>query len=186
MSMYLHEFKYHNCTYDIITEIASKYGITVKEFFSGDLISASIILNSAGHTRILLSEFPGNCSSLILSNIQSNFYDHGISQYMKNNLNVAIEICLALRYGALFVSGTSDHMRNYLIKEYGFEIILGNLMNPHSGSLNYFLVKKFDCTIKEEHVEEEDIDGESFPIAEEIEDPDDIEMHRYFDSRINI
>jgi nucleoid-associated protein YejK len=176
--MYLYEFKHQGTVYNIITEIAGRYGITVKEFFNGDLISSSVTLNSAGQNRILLSEFPGNCSSLILSNIQNNFYTSEISQYMKNNLNATIEICLALRYGALFVSGTSRHMSDFLIKEYGFEVILDKLMNPHSGSLNYFLVKKFDYAIKEEHVEEEDIDdnedleedGESFPIEEDLED----------------
>lgn len=180
--MYLHEFKCQGTVYNIITGIAGKYGITVKEFFNGDLISSSVTLNSAGQPRILLSEFPGNCSSLILSNIENNFYAKEISQYMKNNLNAAIEICLALRYGALFVSGTSDHMSYFLIKEYGFEVILDKLMNPHSGNLNYFLVKKFDYTIKKEHVEEEDIDdnedleedGESFPIEEDLEDEEDL------------
>jgi len=180
--MYLYEFKHQGTVYNIVTEIAGKYGIAVKEFFNGALISASVTLNSAGQPRILLSEFPGNCSSLILSNIQNNFYTSGTSQYMKNNLNAAIEICLALRYGALFVSGTSRLMSDFLIKEYGFEIILDKLMNPHSGSFNYFLVKKFDYTIKEEHVEEEDIDDnedleddeESFPIEEDLEDEEDL------------
>ena len=172
--MYLYEFKHQRTVYNIITEIASKYGITVKEFFNGDLISSSVTLNSAGQPRILLSEFPGNCSSLILSNIQNNFYSSGISQYMKNNLNATIEICLALRYGALFVSGTSRHMSDFLIKEYGFEVILDKLMNPHSGSLNYFLVKKFDYTVKEEHVGEEHVEEEHVE-EEDIDDNEDLE-----------
>jgi hypothetical protein len=192
--MYLQEFKLRGNVYDKVTGIAGKYGISVKEFQNSDLISSSVTFNSAGQSRILLSEFPGNCSSLILSNIQSSFYSAGLTQYIKNNLDCAIEICIALKYGSLFISGTSGYMRKVLIEEYGFKVILDELMNPHSGSLNYFLVKKFDYTINEEPVieeeleEEEDPDDdpeeeESFLIVEDIEDPDDIEMHRYLDTR---
>lgn len=182
--MYLNEFKNGHTVTRTINDIASKHGITVNGYSSAGLISSSVIFSSAGSGKILLSEFPGNCSSLILSNIQSNFNGEGTSHSMKNNLNCAIEICLALEYGALFVSGTYNVMRDILIKEYGFEIIMDRLMNPHSGMYNYFLVKKFDYTIKEEPVIEEELEEEeSYPLAEDVEDPEDIEMHIYLDTR---
>jgi hypothetical protein len=168
--MYLHEFKLGGKVYDKVTGIAGKYGISVKEFQNSDLISSSVTFNSAGQSRILLSEFPGNCSSLILSSIQNNFQYTGITQYIKNNLDCAIEICIALKYGSLFISGTSGYMRKVLIEEYGFKVILDELMNPHSGSLNYFLVKKFPYSPEEDPEDEEDEYLEDEDLEEDTDD----------------
>jgi len=79
-----------------------------------------------------VSEFSGNCSSLILSNIQNKS-----SEYKERALNVAIEICEKMRYAALFISGTGEEFKYWAIN-HGFEIVINELYNPHSSNNNFF------------------------------------------------
>lgn len=160
---YLHEFKSKLTVYNTIIYLASKYGVTAGEFNSSDSITSSIYLANAGH-RSILSEFPGNCSSLVLSDIQNSFYladdeEIMVTKYTENILNLSIDICSAINYGALFVSGTSPYMKQYLMSRYGFTMVMDNLVNPHSGRINYFLAKIFSC---EEDPEDDDLeDGDT-------------------------
>lgn len=160
---YLHEFKNKLSVYNTIIGLASKYVIEAGEFNSSGSITASIYLSGAGHTSIL-SEFPGNCSSLVLSDIQNSFYFSNneimTTKYMENILNLSIDICLAINYGALFVSGTSPYMKQYLMSKYGFTVVMDNLVNPHSERINYFLVKIFSYNDDPEDEDLEDGDAE--------------------------
>lgn len=101
---------------------------------------ASIAVVAITGWRATLSEFPGNCSSLILSNIQNGIpcSMDSIDSIMK----FSIALCEELEYGALFASGTSEALRDYLVSK-GFEPVLEGLFNPHSISFNTFYVKKF-------------------------------------------
>ena len=138
--MYLSEYysTYDSKGKETLEDIALKHECTVREHKNSPNITASIAIYSIGRMSVL-SEFPGNCSSLVLSSIQS---------YCKNLpvftaiLDTAIDICKTLNYGALFISGTHTDMRTYLIDKYGFDVILDGLVTPHSSYINYFLVKK--------------------------------------------
>lgn len=141
---YLFEFKCGNPTHHKILEVASSSNVTISEnthielHYSVRLVSRTIVEQFA-----TLSEFPGNCSSLVLDGIQRYCGDHGISVGGDILVTAAINICKSLSYGALFVSGTTEDMRNIMRDKYGFETFLDDLYNPHSGRNNFFMIKLF-------------------------------------------
>jgi hypothetical protein len=140
--MYLFDFfdEDDDSVYSIVKSVAEKYNIATEPCLPGKHINASIFIRDYSGNQSLLSEFPGNCSSLVLSNIQG--YDIGGIDW-KNGVDTSIDICKALDYGALWVSGTSSNMKEILINDYGFEVLEDKLYNPHSKNENYFLVKRF-------------------------------------------
>jgi hypothetical protein len=106
---------------------------------TGTLYASLHIISTTGW-RATLSEFPGNCSSLVLSNIQDGI--HCSKESIDSILKFSIALCERLEYGALFASGTTGTLRKYL-EEQGFTPVLEGLFNPHSSSFNTFYVKKF-------------------------------------------
>jgi len=140
--MYLHEWygQIKPCK-KILDQIAESGGFSIRGEFSGRSIDSSVtVVHKKG--EFLFSEFPGNCSALVVSSIQSFSQFSSTSNFFDEIIKVSIEMSEAMSYALLFASGTSDVMRSILIEKYGFEEVLGGIMNPHSGRENYFLVKR--------------------------------------------
>lgn len=106
-------------------------------------ITTSIQLAYNDKYSFVISEFPGNCSSIILHGIQSKIFgdivDHCInSDIWKSIINIGIDLCKKLNYGALFISLSNEKCRDEVIKEFPFKCVT-EFKNPHSFKVNYFL-----------------------------------------------
>lgn len=139
--MYLFQYKEEEYVERIVMEALHKRELSVSEFERGIDINSTLYITSRSGLRVLLSEFPGNCSSLILSNVQSGLEDY-TDTYTKI-LEAAIEITQVMKYAALFITGTSSTMRKFLEDNYQFKCVVDQLYNPHSGKENFFLMKEF-------------------------------------------
>ena len=141
--MYLHEINYKSSVaYNRILKILNGYGISFETLNSGGYINYSIKLIFAGRGPVILSEFPGNCSVLILSEIQAFSMSSGFTALGERFLNAAIDIATDLSYYGLIISGTSTGMFNELVNKHGFTPVIEGIVNPHSGNTNFFLIKK--------------------------------------------
>ena len=140
--MYLHEFYYDEEISEIIFEAASNHKVETKTCLEGKDINSSIYLVDVEGRASILSEFPGNCSSLVLSDVQYRPDLMGTPAW-RSKILASIDICESLSYGALWITGTSDQMKDILVKEYEFEVLEDKLYNPHSYNNNYFLIKRF-------------------------------------------
>lgn len=134
---------------DTIEDICNKYSLSPYKNGSGDRgitysLAMSVVNKSSPMHRstVLLSEFPGNCSSLVLSELQSPFVIGEIA-IVKDFIKASLEISEFLRYGALFVTTTSIELRDFLKSEYGFNVVM-EMNNPHSGNNNFYMVKLFN------------------------------------------
>ena len=141
--MYLYEYKdeFAPRTKAVIDEILLAHDLQMLPW-KGGYITYSMLIKSSEY-KFVLSEFPGNCSSLILSNIQG-------SSELKQTVEFAIDVCKTLHYGALFVSGTSSLMKETLMDGFGFTIVVDGLFNPHSSYHNYFLMLSLNNKEEEE------------------------------------
>lgn len=139
--MYLFEYGEGPSIKLIIDETLSNDGIVVSSFYRGDADTNSCIYirNNLNH-RAKLSEFPGNCSTLILSHVQylSETKRDSFDDFVKSSMT----LCKVMEYATLIITGTSSKMKEHLLTEFGFEILLDNILNPHSNRYNYFLIKK--------------------------------------------
>jgi len=143
--MYLHEY-YHSSSHmrSYITKLAEEFGLVVADGNHGSKITSSIHISLAdADITSVLSEFPGNCSSLVLSDIQGGFCGNSLSKMSDAAVNFSIALCKYASYGGLFVSGTSDDMLKTLVRDYGFSVVINNLHNPHSSRSNFFLLRDF-------------------------------------------
>lgn len=125
---------------DELNSIAEEYNVEILGDVKGDYINSSVVLSKNGY-NVCLSEFPGNCSSLVISCIQNRTSAPPISDIMKASIKLAEH----MQYGAIFASGTDIDFRDWLAN-LGFEVITAGLYNPHSGSDNFFMMKvlKYD------------------------------------------
>lgn len=152
---YIHEF-YHKKLFeeveprDVINEYLGQVGFVAQpHIYTTGIASAIQIRPVDSDNAALLSEFPGNCSSAVISNITitSSTIVGGSYVSVKTPFKEAIlaaeHLCRKLRYAALFVSVADVDMKN-AIMDMGFTIVLGDLPNPHSGYINYYLVKVLD------------------------------------------
>lgn len=95
-----------------------------------------------------VSEFPGNCSSLVL---------HGISHFIESHPRITKRIfdfidafCEISRHSSVFISLADNKKPDYLKNEvgaFGFRPLIQNLFNPHSGNRNVFYIKTFKWAI---------------------------------------
>lgn len=133
---YLFDYKEDGLTTSAINSTLSRRGFRVdaKRTIISQLSISSCLFIDSDHGRFFLSEFPGNCSAIIVSEIQYRTKD--VREQM---IKAAIDIAHELDYALLFASGTSKDLKDQL-KELKFEEVLNNVFNPHSGSRNYFMV----------------------------------------------
>ena len=97
-------------------------------------ISSEIELNFRGK-YFYLHEFPGNCSSLIISHIQDHLY--GDESIPLGFIEIIKDFCIKCGYGCIFISLTDNFIIEKMIN-YGFKKVW-RIWNPHSESLNTFL-----------------------------------------------
>jgi hypothetical protein len=145
--MYLCDyFSSYSEGFDRIADVLNKYPESkIVYTMKGDHLNSCLgIRTNPNYNSFQLNEFPGNCSSLILHDIQSmhSSYEDGNKSFMEA-IEFSLDIASSLSYGALFVTGTSGNMRETLLAR-GFEEILGGLFNPHSQRENFFLVKRIE------------------------------------------
>jgi hypothetical protein len=97
-----------------------------------------------------IAEFPGNCSSLVVSGIQSQFMEdcdfYTIAKATSNLNQIMLfseKLAVHLNYALLFVTTTSSVLRDALLDlDYYVMPTLDSVLNLHSGRENIFLVKK--------------------------------------------
>jgi hypothetical protein len=141
--MMLSEYEIGSNVSRIIDRILSARDITVEEFEHGLGIGAGLNLNYDNGREFYIHEFPGNCSSLVISGIQGSLSSpyESTRNATISAIEATIEIAKELEYGALFASGNDVEMRNILVARFEFEVVVKNLRNPHSGNDNFFLMK---------------------------------------------
>lgn len=146
MGQYLYHYFISNYKVrDELNEMASKRGLELSPHKESYNIDSSIIVRDLHYGCLsFLSEFPGNCSALVLHSIQEYFYIERNRKVIDNVIKFSLEVCKSLEYYLLFVTCTSEGMKNYLMKNYEFEIAFDPFINFHSGSINYFLIKRVD------------------------------------------
>jgi hypothetical protein len=144
MGNYLYEYSDGGSTYTtkIVEDIRTRHQINVTEFDRRLHINSFMEVNYMseeyrGLCHIGISEYPGNCSSLILHNVETLASFH--QSTMKHFLDFAEELGKALGYGALWVTGVNDSAQKFFCDN-GFKIV-ASIHNPHSGRENYFVVK---------------------------------------------
>lgn len=131
-----HEFFKEFCKENKITFDLIRIGLHV----------SSEVRISFGDFNFYLQEFPGNCSSLILSNIQDILpyrYSSVISL-----IKIIVDLCERAGYGALFISLTSESVILQM-EEFGFKRVY-SLLNPHSEKMNTFMVLEVKRSIIKE------------------------------------
>ena len=98
-------------------------------------------LDGGSDKCFMISGFPGTCSGLVLSQIEARYT---IGKQAGNEFDVdkvvsfAEALCRTLFYSSLYVSTTKPRVRDWFIK-LGF-VLINTVVNPHSGSPNFFLV----------------------------------------------
>jgi hypothetical protein len=136
MSNYLFRIQsFGNDSKDIFDTLIKKYNYEVTAFIPGSSVNASVTI-STGCATFYISEFPGNCSALVLHHIQTHWAYPIKDEIMK----FAIELCEKFDYACLFITTTDMDMVKDLINDYGF-VVTSSFVNEHSGSRNYFLQK---------------------------------------------
>lgn len=147
MTTYLHQYYYATePVKDIINKLAEEAGLTTDEWDRADHIANGIyLIKNSKH--FCLSEFPGNCSTLVLHNIVDSEIRGGkvVDVMYLDALPLAEAICQTLKYAALMMSVSNINMANDLI-DLGFEPVITDLRNPHSGNLNHFMIKYIEQT----------------------------------------
>jgi hypothetical protein len=130
----------------IMNRKASDYHLKIEPEYDGRYINSHLMLSREDHSpysgRCLLSEFPGNCSSLILSGIQSKLQSRDEKMF-DDVVNFTISICELFKYGALVITGTSPELSQALEIIWDFKKEISGLYNPHSDNINFFMVKRF-------------------------------------------
>lgn len=98
-----------------------------------------------------ISEFPGNCSSIVLSGIETHCEEFEYSILHNGVFNklikIIIKFCQDCGYGNIFISLTRDDCIE-ASKKLGF-VTVWKTVNPHSGLLNTFLVLAVEQTKEE-------------------------------------
>lgn len=142
MSYYLHE--YTSSIYkdgDIhkgIDEILSSLSLESLECGDGDNLNSYIVIGD-GSDSFDLSEYPGNCTALILHGVEQL---HGRdSDKLDRAILASIAIGEFLGYGIIWVTGTNEKVLAHLVNRFGFVCTIYGVMNPHSGNENYFAAK---------------------------------------------
>lgn len=108
-----------------------------------DLDESAIEINAGGFES-RLEQFPGNCSTLVLSGIQE-LYNVNKSAF-DITVQYAIDICKLTAHAGLMISTTDQGLVDHVIDQFEFFIIVSDLLNHHSGSDNTFLIKHVKCT----------------------------------------
>lgn len=138
MNYYLYEYiKPERAVKGRVDSIASKFDVTVSSAIEGANINSSVYLNIYGLSS-LLSEFPGNCSSLILSSIEKFM---AYPNHLEKFVECSIAICINLKYAGLYITGVNEAMRKLLEEKYGFKCV-AEYTNYHSNKMNFFLLKE--------------------------------------------
>ena len=104
------------------------------------ILDTQVIIQTVSERYVcIITTFPGNCSGMILHNIQNALSGH-------RNLAASFteKLCELFGYASLFISLT-DEIVIAEFKEKGYEIIHTN-NNAHSGADNYFMVKNIDLS----------------------------------------
>ena len=103
-------------------------------------------LHTGSQASFSISGFPGNCSALILLNVQTEFeflISSGRSDFVLDVVHYAKVFAESLGYRFLFLTTTSKSIKELLDTDFK-EVISGD--NKHSGKHNYFLC----CTLEGE------------------------------------
>lgn len=112
-------------------------------FSIGSNITWRTVVNADNSPLFNITEFPGNCSALVLSGIQlpiiallNKMEIYG--PVAEKILHFSKELCRILEYRWLYVS-VSDESAKTFLTERGFQV-LNSGANYHSGKNNFFLV----------------------------------------------
>lgn len=142
----LYLYQYYNSFGSIsslVNDLLLPRGMTSAPFpFIGENSTHSSILLENAIGSSVLSEFPGNCSALVLSRVQIHF--HASEGDFMAFVESAIGISNLLGYALLFITGTDNHMKCFLEEKYGFCVAMENIVNSHSGRENFFLYLNLD------------------------------------------
>lgn len=144
MADYLYEYHLgYSSVKARINTIAAQFGVTTSHGQNPNgQINSSIKLKDALYESIL-AEFPGNCSTLVLFNIQGVFSqnskdgDDPFNKFVKSSIAISDD----LNYAMLMVTTTDKHLTKFLEEKYGFVALIPPVVNPHSGRQNYFMVR---------------------------------------------
>lgn len=135
---YLHEYKYNHKVANVLETVFERIGWRFHpDLSSSASINCRIVFTDSYHNSLFLSEFPGNCSGLIIHEIENKPIPE-----LKKIIDASVEVCKELQYALLFASGVRDETKQALI-EMGFEIVL-NAINYHSDRDNYFAVLRIE------------------------------------------
>ena len=132
----------------VVENVLTRHGLSVEEYVKGESITSRVHLTN----HAVISEFPGNCSAIVLSNIQG-------SRDADTSIKAAIDIARDMYYALVFVSGTSGTLRS-LLEANEFEVCLDSIFNPHSGSDNFFMVYRTGIDVDEEEDYGEEYEGD--------------------------
>ena len=137
---YLFEYKDNDrSTGRIARVIAEKYQVSLSDFNKEGSINSIIKLNTESGYSSYLSEFPGNCSILVLGYIETYITssDDLVQSHVKSVLEFSIELCKEFKYAALIVSGSIQSSHKFL-EDKGF-VEYDRIYNPHSGHETWFM-----------------------------------------------
>jgi hypothetical protein len=135
---------------DLVKNMLDKYDFTfidaVRPF---DTITTSIKFASSGGSNFHISEFPGNCSVVVVHGGETPIQisldrDESDMRYKlrENLIGFAEEIAKEAGYGGLMFTGTVKPVEEFFVSR-GYTIIQ-HLYNPHSTNMNYFALKTFN------------------------------------------
>jgi hypothetical protein len=123
---------------ETIVNLVEKHKFKISEVIKSPFctyILTSIILSNG----CIISEFPGNCSLLILSNVQTSFKLWGEARFGKM-LDLMEDLCKTLNYRGYIISGTDLPFKEFLTKIRKFKVVLNDLFNYHSNTKNWFVI----------------------------------------------
>jgi hypothetical protein len=140
--MMLSEYESSTTVRETIDKIMAANNITVERFSQGFGIGAGLELNYDNGREFYLHEFPGNCSSLVISNIQGSLLStyEPMKSFTFHAIEAVIEIAEKMEYGALFASGTNIRMKE-ILESMEFKPVAIGVHNPHSGNDNFFMMR---------------------------------------------
>jgi len=145
MIEYLFNYATMSSVKTVIDVIADELGATITLFSKRDGVDCKLIFsmpisNYSEDLVFYLNEFPGNCSTLILSHVESVINDY--PQRAEVAVDFAYQVCKSLEYGSLMLSVITKSATLFA-EERGFEVIT-EVYNPHSGQTSKFMKKTIE------------------------------------------
>lgn len=135
---YIHQYSISTKASESMDSFFKDAGLRVELLTKGKRMTTSLLCKfERGEQEFAISEFPGNCSAIVVHGVQDLFANS--EELLLKAIDICRKFCSNYGYGAVMVSLTNDEIVDLICKERSFKVMT-SFTNPHSSNVNHFLV----------------------------------------------